>query len=253
MRKFFVDNLDKGMSTCSIKGQEARHIVKALRMRQGDKAILMDGKGLAYLASLIEVSPHEVKARLESTLEAPSHSPVEIHLCQAILKSKPMDYLIQKTTELGVDYIYPFNCKYSTIKFEQDRARNKTTHWHKISLAAAKQSGRFIPAVIEKPCSFNELLEKWSSQDIVKIILWEKEIEQDFKSILKSSRNTGRLVGLVGPEGGFDHNEIKLAKDADFIPISMGNRILRGETAGIALVTLAQYELGDLRLPFPLD
>lgn len=248
MRRFYIEEIKPDDSTCVITGPEARHITKVLRMRPGDRFILMDGKGSRFRSRIESTSSREVLVVLEDPLPMPSPSPVKITLCQALAKSRAMDYLIQKTSELGVDCIAPFFSDRTVVKLKGDRLANKMRHWHEIAASSAKQCGRGVPAKIERPCSLRELIAKWRGQDALKVALWEHERLNDFKIILKTSPSVKCVVCLVGPEGGFSAEEIEAAGEADFVCVSMGERILRAETAAITMVAVVQYELGDLNL-----
>ena len=246
MRRFFVEEINERDGQTVISGAEARHILKVLRMGKGDHFILMDGKGNRHEA-VIESSRHkELLVRLERPLPPPSVSPVKIILCQALLKSRAMDYLIEKASELGVNAIIPFSSERTVIRLNENRAANRAKHWREVAQNAAKQSDRMKPAKIFLPISFKELMGKREHDDSIKVILWEKEESKDLKEILRDSSSLTKFIGIVGPEGGFSKEEINTAKEAGFTPVSMGRRILRAETAAITLVAIIQYELGDL-------
>ena len=248
MRRFFVEHLKPGDEFCSIKGPEARHISKVLRMRQGDRLVLMDSKGARFLALIESVNFREVLVRIETSLPKPVPSPVKIVLCQALLKSRAMDYVIQKASELGVDSILPFTSQRSVIRIEKDRLDNRMRHWREIAQASAKQSDRDRPADIDPVVTFSEVMEKWKKTDALKIILWENESTRDLKTLLRAASPVIQFAGMVGPEGGFGREEVEAAGDAGFISVSMGNRVLRAETAAMTLVGIVQYEWGDLGL-----
>jgi len=246
VRRFFVEKIDTKDGVCSITGSEARHISKVLRMSEGDRLILMDRKGKRFKALIITSEPREVKVLLEESMSGPQPSPVEIILCQALLKSGPMDYMIQKTSELGVDRIIPFTSARTIINLSGERLANKMRHWKEITLSSAKQSGRSLPAQIEPLCPFKGLISIWKGQEGAKAMLWEQEGGSDLKGLLRSYPYPNRFLGIVGPEGGFEKEEVYAASQAGFSPVSLGNRILRGETAALAMVTIVQYEWGDL-------
>ncbi|MCD6561664.1 MAG: 16S rRNA (uracil(1498)-N(3))-methyltransferase [Deltaproteobacteria bacterium] len=247
MRRFFVEEIKLSGRYCSITGSEAKHIARVMRMRRGDRFVLMDRKGTRFLALIESSSPHEVRVSLIKPLPMPPPSPVKISLCQSILKSQSMDCLIQKTSELGVDYIFPFSSERTVVRLKEDRFANRLKHWREIARSSAKQSDRGVPAEIGPPSSFIALMEKHAVSDSFKVILWEREDSRDLKMLLKAS-SVKTITGIVGPEGGFTLNEIELARDADFIPVSLGKRILRSETAAITMVAIIQYEFGDLSL-----
>ncbi len=246
LRRFYVRELRVDDTTCVISGSEARHISKVLRMRPGDRFILMDGKGARFRAVIEAVSSRDVSARLEMRMPDPSPSPVTIIVCQAVLKSRSMDYLVQKTSELGVERICLFFSERTVPRFDPERLSKKMRHWEEIAISAAKQCGRAVPVKIDMPGSFGALLKKYRGMDAMKVILWEEERSGSLKMFLRSSpRLPGTFVGIVGPEGGFSREEIRSATDAGFVSACLGERILRAETAAITLAAIVQYELGD--------
>ena len=229
-----------------IKGAEAIHMVRVLRMRPGDRMVLMDGKGRRFQAAVGEIGRHEVRALLEARLPNPSPSPVEITLLQALIKSGPMDYLIQKTSELGADRLIPFEAIRSVVRPDETRLTKKLTHWKKVAASAAKQSGRISPLVVESLSSLGDLLQCYEKAPALKVIPWEGEETMDLKRMLATAPRNGQFVGMIGPEGGFSNEEVGLAQAAGFIPVSLGWRILRAETAAIAMTAIVQYAWGDL-------
>ncbi len=248
MRRFFVEKIDAEQTSFSITGPEAKHISRVLRMGPGDRFILMDGGGARFLALIESAVSREVRVFLEKPLPEPPPSPVEIILCQGFLKSRKMDYVIQKTSELGVDCMSPFSSERTVVRLKKDTLPVRMKHWREIARSSAKQSDRAVPAQIEGLVPFNELVAKWKEEDSLKVILWEEEGSKDLKGLLRGSSIKKKFIGMVGPEGGFSRQEIEVAEDAGFIPASLGHRILRSETAAITIVALVQYEWGDLGL-----
>jgi len=248
LKRFFVDASIEPNQSCVITGSEARHILKVLRMGPGDRLVIMDGRGARFQAVIQSATHQEVTVIPEGPLPQSPPSPVEIVLCQALLKSGPMDYLVQKTSELGVDAIVPFTSERTIIRMEKARSANRLRHWGEISRSAAKQSGRAVPARIIAPSSLEELAAQWKAEEGLKAMLWEGEGQRDIKTLLRGSAQTERFIGLIGPEGGFAGEEVEMAKDAGFVPVSLGSRILRSETAAITVAAIVQYEWGDLSL-----
>jgi 16S rRNA (uracil1498-N3)-methyltransferase len=183
---------------------------------------------------------------LEKALPKPPPSPVKIVLCQSLIKSRPMDYVIQKTSELGVNSIYPFYSERSVVRLENSRHLNKLKRWRQISRDAAKQSGRVAPLDIEPISPLDTLLKRWRLVDALKLMLWEEEDARDLKHLLRESPPSQLFIGIIGPEGGFTQNEVRAAREAGFMTVSLGSRILRSETAALTLVAILQYEWGDL-------
>lgn len=249
MRNFIVEEIAAIDGACLITGSEARHISRVLRMRPGDRLVLMDKKGSRFQACIKSITAREVKVQVERPLEGPLPSTFRITLCQAVTKSQSMDYIIQKASELGVDCIAPFFSDRSVVRLDQDRLPKKMAHWKGVAENSAKQCGRALPIKVESPSDFKGLLERWHETGTLKVILWEKEESKDLKTVFRSTTSSIReFAGIIGPEGGFTENEIDNFRDAGFIPVSLGARILRAETAAIAIAVIVQYELGDLGL-----
>jgi 16S rRNA (uracil1498-N3)-methyltransferase len=249
MRRFFVEQIERNSdNSCVISGTEARHILKVLRMTKGDEFILMDRSGDRYETVIESIDGSTVLIKLLRPLPGPALPDLEITLCQALLKSGPMDYLIEKTSELGVAYIKPFASERTVVKIAGEVESNKLRRWREIAVSAAKQSDRTAPAEISQPFSFADIMGQLQDADCLKVILWEREESRDLKEVLGTSAPGPRFVGMIGPEGGFSMGEVNEAREAGFIPVSLGKRILRAETAAITLTALVQYEWGDLSI-----
>ena len=248
MRRFFVKEIVAIDGSCMIKGSEARHIAKALRMGRGDRIILLDGQGARYQSVIESLSPQGVRVRLESPLPSPAPSPVRITLCQALLKTRAMDLVIEKTSELGVHSIHPFATERTVVKLDAQKAEARVRRWREISHAATTQSDGRAPAEIGTLLSFTDLITEYQKESALKVIFWEDEEGKDLKGLLRASSPVTQVVGMVGPEGGFTREEVRMAKETGFASVSLGQRILRAETAAITMTAIIQYEWGDLSL-----
>jgi 16S rRNA (uracil1498-N3)-methyltransferase len=248
MRRFFIDEILGTQGSVAITGTEAKHIAAVLRMGPGDRIVLLDKVGNRFLAVIKALNRHQVLVDLEKPLPAPGPSPVRITLCQALLKSNPMDLLIEKTSELGVDRILPYIAERTVVRVDGGKAQDKLRHWQEIAQSAAKQSDRARPAEIGPLRAFDKMLAALSQEPALKILLWEQEGTRNLKDLLRSASTPHEVLAMVGPEGGFTEREVKEAANAGFVPASLGQRILRAETAAITLVTIIQYEWGDLSL-----
>jgi len=251
VRRFFVEHIDRDARSCIIRGTEARHLAKVLRMAAGDRCVVMDRAGNRFQARIESAAHKEVRVMLERPLPAPPPSPVEITLCQALLKSRPMDYVIQKTSEIGVHSIIPFLSHRTVVRVEETRVSGKLRHWREVARDAATQSDRASPAQLESPAAFTSLMARWRHVEALKVLLWEQEDSQDLKGLLRQSPAAKRFIALIGPEGGFERSEVESARAAGFTAVSLGSRILRAETAAVTIVAIVQYEWGDLGLLTP--
>jgi len=248
LRRFFVEKIIPTGGFLSITGKEARHIRNVLRMKKGEMLILMDREGQSFEATIGEVQYKEVKVTITKTIPPLPSSPVKISLAQALIKSHPMEYLIQKVTELGIHSIHPFYSERTVIQLKSAHLKNKMDRWMEIMKSACKQCGRVTLPDLNTPLLFEEMIKDAPDTKTLKILLWEDEDKVDLKRLLTSMSPAPHVFVIVGPEGGFTLNEINLAKDAGFHIVSLGNRILRAETAAVSLLSIIQYEWGDLNL-----
>ena len=245
-RRFKIDKEWIRGATATIRDvDEIRHMGRVLRLKAGDEVILFDGGGKEYHARLTRVSPREISlALLREPSPGIAESPLKIILGLGLLKSSKFDWLVQKTTELGVAEVAPFFSLHVVPRWEETQTRSRQSRWEKIVSEAAKQSGRAHVPKIHSPRSFEEIL-AMESEDATKILLWEKESAGSLKDVFASPVSS--IFALIGPEGGFSDEEALRAQEAGFQPIRLGPRILRAETAGIVVVSLLQFLLGDLQ------
>ncbi len=244
MRIFYVDNI-RPERPCIIEGSEARHIYKVLRMGKGDEILLMDSNGRRYRAVIEDIRKGKVYALIKESIPEVESSPIEITVCISMIRSDPMDLVIQKVSELGAERVIPFYSERSIVRIPEEKVDSRLRHWKEVAISASKQCGRKRPLEIVAPISLDELLEReW--EDYLLIFLWEHEKEKTLREILIDKRGIKKIVGIIGPEGGFSKKEADMLKEKGFIPATLGKRILRAETAAIVFVAIVQYELGDL-------
>lgn len=246
MRRFFVEEIDCETDEVVIRGREARHISSVLRMGRGDRLRLMDGEGHHFLAVILEAGKRGVRARIESRISPLQPSSVKTIICQALLKGDHFEYVIQKTSELGVSAVIPFFSDRTVVRLNQKGLESRMKRWAEIARESAKQSGRDFPMPIEPPVDFTELVPRWSGSPCARLLLWEDEERCDLKGFLRALEPVKMITALVGPEGGFTGAEVQLAGEAGFSIVSLGDRILRADTAAVALAAILQYEAGCL-------
>lgn len=220
--------------------------LEALRFqgaRVGSILTVTDAIGKDFRARVVSFTEDEAHLFIFEAFPSPTESPLEIILLQALPNKERMEWIIQKATELGVSIILPFKSEKSISLEEREQKQKKAHRWQSIALKAVQQSRRARVPEIESYRTFEEAL-SFCKEEGLKILLWEKG-GRNLKEILKGSRE--RLIyALVGPEGGFTQEEVKRATEFGFIPVKLGQRILRTETAAITLIGILQYELGDL-------
>ncbi len=229
----------------TITGTDAHYVKDVLRMKAGDRLELLDGEGTVYLSEVEKVEKKKVICRIVESRKSNVESRIKITLAQALPKSRKMDFIIEKCTELGVDQIVPMLTERTVAK------EAKLDRWRKIAKEAAEQSGRAVIPKIASLTQFEDVLKMKNNFDLA-LIPWELEEENSLKKILTTCLPSGTaqppnqlttILILIGPEGGFSQEEIERAKKTDFNSISLGKRILRTETAGMAVMSAVMYEL----------
>lgn len=244
MARFYVPQPHFERDMLRIEGDEVRHIRKVLRLKAGDEIVVFDGSGKEYGGKIIEEGPSSVVILVESILSTKKESPLEITLAQSLLKGEKMDYLIQKATELGVKEIIPFFSSRSVPLLERSRRLRRHDRWERIVIEASKQCGRGVVPKILPLQDYSEMLQNIST-DLLRLIIWEKEGER-LKEVLEGSKEKRKIFFIIGPEGGLNQEEVGDAKEKGFIPVTLGKRILRSETASLCLLSILQYEWGDI-------
>jgi 16S rRNA (uracil1498-N3)-methyltransferase len=244
MSRFYVPQpkIENGM--LRVEGDEVRHIQKVLRLKAGDEVIVFDGSAKEYEGTIIEEGSASVVIAVRNVLSSKSESPLEITLAQSLLKGEKMDYLIQKATELGVNRIIPFFSSRTIPLLEESRRLRRYHRWKRIAIEASKQCGRGMVPKIDPFLDFLEMVQT-ASQDSLRLILWEREGER-LKEILMGLKEKRKIFFVIGPEGGFTQEEIEKSQRKEFIPVNLGRRILRSETSSLCLLSILQYEYGDI-------
>ena len=247
MKRFFAEHINDKEKIALLTGKELHHLKDVLRLKKGDKVIVFDGKGREFIGSLKTVTMDEVCVAIEKQLDISRESRFRIILAQGLARAEKMDIIIQKATELGVSEIIPFTASRVVSRLNSEQAAKKIQRWQRIAIEAAKQCRRDVIPRIEEIAKLSEVLNKYSHsiEGYIKIIPWEGENRNHLKDILKPEGVSGCII-LIGPEGGFEEQEVALAEKAGFLPVMLGPRILRTETAAISIAAIIQYALGDM-------
>jgi len=211
--------------------------------RVGSLITLTDSDGNDFRGRVLRLSKEEASVLIFDAFPSPTESSLEIILLQALPEKERMELIIQKATELGVSSIIPIKSERSISLEERESKQKKVHRWQEIAIKAVQQSRRAGVPRVEAYRSFMEALKSCEGEGL-KILLYEKKGE-NLKDVLRQHPSK-RIYAMVGPEGGFTEEEVKLAKDEGFVLVKLGQRTLRTETASIALVAILQYELGDL-------
>jgi 16S rRNA (uracil1498-N3)-methyltransferase len=224
--------------------QEAQHIVKVLRMKEGELLRLFNGSGEFYPATIIQTNKKSVVIKTSQAEKALSESTLHTHLGQVMSRGDRMDYVIQKSTELGINEITPLTSERCELKLNADRAEKRIKHWQQVAISAAEQCGRACVPKIHPILSVNEWVQQNKAQGL-SLVLHHRDTQN-----LGAIQTTPSHVNLlIGPEGGLSEAEIKLATEATFIPSTFGPRVMRTETAPIACLSILQWLWGDFQSP----
>jgi len=243
---FFVKPSQVSEEFITVTGSDVQHISKVLRLTKGAVLHIADGTGLEYKGTIVDKGQDYVRLAIIERYNNTSESSVEITLLQGIPKGDKMELIIQKCTELGVKRFVPVACERSVVKLSPEKARLKQARWQKIAEEAAKQSRRgLLPEVLEVQILEEAL--KNIQEDEALLIPWEEEKANSLKASLQLMRGKQQRISiLIGPEGGLTSEEVALAQRSGGSVVTLGPRILRTETAGLAVVAMVLYELGDL-------
>lgn len=245
MHCFFVTPNQVEEGGCRITGQDVIHIRNVLRMKPGDKIGIRDGISRNYICELEEIGEDQVYARIVSEEKEDSELSSRIWLFQGLPKGDKMDWIVQKAVELGVYGIVPMATRRSVVKLDRKKEEAKLRRWNAIAESAAKQSGRMIVPKVEPVVSFSYGCLQMQKLD-VGLIPYEltRGMEETRRTLARI--RPGMEIGImIGPEGGFDVEEVKEAVNAKICPITLGRRILRTETAGMAALAVLMFLLED--------
>ncbi|MBV9960461.1 MAG: 16S rRNA (uracil(1498)-N(3))-methyltransferase [Acidobacteria bacterium] len=250
-RRFYAPATAFDAGRVTLDSNEARHLREVLRLRAGDEVFVFDGAGREFLCVVLEPGRGNGEATLEVRAEAEPASPesaLELTLAVALLKGEKFDLVVQKATELGVKRIMPVATARADVRLrdESDAAR-RVARWQRLALEACKQSGRARLPAVDAPISFTALLESTTRESFQARLLFAERLGRGLLETLAETRRPQSVCALVGPEGGWEEEELARAREAGWSIVTLGGRILRAETAAIAITALLQHLCGDLR------
>ena len=245
MQRFFVEphQIDEEAHQIHITGSDVNHISNVLRMKTGEELWISDGSKYEYRCTIESFEPDEVLLHIVYSQEPEYELPCRIYLFQGLPKADKMELIIQKAVELGAYDIIPVETKRCVVKLDGRKSAKKTARWQQISESAAKQSKRMLIPNVHEVLTFREALKYAESMD-VRLVPYElARGMQETKEIL-AGIEPGQSVGIfIGPEGGFEEKEIEAAIEGGAKPITLGRRILRTETAGLAILSVLMFQL----------
>lgn len=233
MQRYFCDKIENNEYLLS--KDDSYHITKVMRMNVLDKIEIVDNKKV-FIGEITSLDP--VKAKIVQTLDENSENSFEITIVQSMVNENKMDLVLQKATELGVNSFYVYKAVNSVVK-ENAKSEKKIIRWQKIVKEASEQSKRCIIPKVNNIVDLKELCE---IKGDLKILLSVNEKTKNIKRVLIENKKCDKIIIVIGPEGGFTENEEKILMENGYIRTSLGNRVLRTETASLAVVSMINYE-----------
>ncbi len=246
MKRFVVNPEDISGPAPAVRGSQVNHIRNVLRMKAGDRVVLVDGSGYEYEAVLTGLSSDRVDVNIRKKTPANYESPLRLMVAQAFLKDKKMDFLVQHLTEMGMSEWFPLFTERTIPRPEGKKLTSRVERWQTIAAEAVKQCRRSIIPEIHTPMPFKDWIAGGLDADIIKIAFWEKETVPLNIVVPEKGPSHSSVLVLIGPEGGFSDTEMDLARSAGFVTASIGPRVLKADTAAIAICALMQYLYGDM-------
>lgn len=245
MYRFFVDQSQVTEDQITINGADVNHMKNVLRFKAGKNISVSAGDGKVYHCTIHGYEGDLAVLKIDEVHEASSELPVTIDLYQGLPKKDKMELVVQKSVELGASSIIPVMMKRSVVKLDQKNKVKKTARWQSIADAAAKQAKRDDLPEVGLPLTFNEMLEALKDCDMVLVPYESAKGIKYTREVLSEVRNCDKIGIIIGPEGGFDDQEIDRLSAMEARIITLGKRILRTETAGLALLSYLMIDLEE--------
>lgn len=242
MNRFFVKKDDIADNTAVITGEDVKHISKVLRMAPGDKVMLCDGEGYQYIAEIADISKEQVNLSLLSEERCVAEPSQRITLYQGLPKGDKMDLIVQKCVELGISEIVPVAAERSVVRIKPGEFGGKRTRYQRVAYEAAKQCGRGIIPQIADVATFKSV--DMTRHDLI-IVAYEDEKGNTLKSLLRANMQAKDIAIVIGPEGGLEKAEVDILIQKGGAAVTLGPRILRTETAGMAALAMILYEIEE--------
>lgn len=243
MSIFYVKNNQIESDTAFVCGEDVKHIRDVLRYKVDDELNICDENGVKYLTKINSFESDKVNLKIFEVSNDTTEASVDITLFQGLPKADKLEMIVQKCTELGANTIVPVEMDRSIVKIDSKSIDKKVERWNKIALEASKQSGRQKVPKVEKPINIKKLIENISKYDIL-VLPYECEKDKTLKAVLRNlDKSCKRIAVLIGPEGGFSDEEIEKLNLDNVRMVTLGPRILRTETAGLATIAMILYEL----------
>lgn len=243
LTRFFVcpDQIRDGRVV--IAGADVHHLRDVLRLGPGDSIQVLDGSNNEYVAVIESADPEGVVASIVDSRIRATEPRVHLTLAQCLPKGEKMEWVLQKGTEVGYSGFIPVASERSVVRLDAERAARKTERWNRVVREASEQAGRAVLPKVLPMLSWRELCGTFDGYDRV-LLPWEGEETRGLRSALEGE--PGRMLVIIGPEGGLTQGEVSVAEQAGAIPVSLGRRILRTETAGLVAAAAILFAAGEM-------
>lgn len=236
--RFYTPIKLKLNDTIELPKEASHHCVQVLRYCVGKELVLFNGDGFDYVARITEIEGKRSRVFISQKLTLNNESPLKIHLYQGIARGDKMDFIIQKSVELGVTQITPIFTERCNVKLDQKRLSKKQEHWQAVAISACEQSGRGLVPTINPAVQFKNLSHPLSLSNFY--------LEPTASQGIEDQKNLTEVSLFIGPEGGFSEFDRQQLKSLEIEGLKLGPRILRTETAGLATIAIFQSHFGDV-------
>lgn len=241
--RFYASSTQFTASSVLLDEDEAHHLARALRLKEGARVFVFDGQGAEWEAEVGRIGKRDAELNLLAPLTNPVESPLQLTLAQALIKSDKFDWVVQKATELGAARLVPLITEHSDVRHIDERAPQRLQRWRRIALEAVKQCGRRRLVEIVAPLSFADFCQ---AAHLERNLFFSERGGQRLREVAAEWGQLKQLNLCVASEGGWSEGEWQTAEASGLVPVHLGSRILRTETAAITAVALTQHLFGDL-------
>ncbi len=245
MQHFFVTPEQVGDGEILIQGSDVNHMKNVLRMKLGEVVEINDGNNRKYIGKIIAMNENEICVSIIEELQSDTELSSKIYLFQGLPKADKMELIVQKAVELGVVEVIPVTTQRTVVKLDDKKKAKKVERWNSIAESAAKQSARGVIPSVAPIATWKQALEYAQNMDHVIVPYELAEGMAQTRATLESIKRGESIAIFIGPEGGFDKNEIQCVEELGMKPITLGRRILRTETAGLATLAMLVYLLEE--------
>ncbi|AJD91511.1 16S ribosomal RNA methyltransferase RsmE [Jeotgalibacillus malaysiensis] len=250
MQRYFLQNQPDENGLFLIDGEDYKHIVRVMRMTEGDKIITVSGPSSVYESEIVTINETSLTGKQLIKLTHQSELPVRVTIAHGLPKGDKLEYVIQKATELGMSALKPFSADRSIVKWDQKKGKKKAERWNKIAKEAAEQSHRSVIPIIEEPVSTNQLSSSFHEYDAI-MMAYEEDAKSgessNFYQFLNHLESNANILVIIGPEGGFSESEVNRFTEDGAVSCGLGPRILRTETAPLYILAAISYHFELMR------